>query len=159
VLQTVGDDERPTNRIVLAHEPEFTLGALQICPAKREVMAGTACEVLQPRIMQVLIVLARRRGEVVTRDELIRHCWEGYAVSDDAIHRCIGRIRRLAEAHGGFTLKTIPRVGYQLIEVGAPPAPNVVARWRAHSPLKTAVAMVVVGAFLLAIGFFGGHVF
>lgn len=70
--------------------------------------------------MQVLVALARRRGDVVSRNELIESCWGGCAVSDDAIHRCIARIRRLSEAHGGFRIETVPRVGYQLTET--PPA-------------------------------------
>jgi DNA-binding winged helix-turn-helix (wHTH) protein len=106
----------PLARIILAHEAEFALGGLRIHPSKRMVIAGDQREILQPRIMQVLVLLARRRGEVVSRDELIAACWGGNAVSDDAINRCIARIRRLAEAHGGFALETVPRVGYQLTD-------------------------------------------
>ena len=108
-----------TNRIDLAEEPDFSLGGLQVCPSTRRVVSGGHVAVLQPRIMQVLVALARRRGAVVSRDELMARCWSGFAVSDDAIHRCIGRLRRLAETHGGFRLETVPRVGYQLTEVQA----------------------------------------
>ncbi|GAA0527290.1 DNA-binding winged helix-turn-helix (wHTH) protein [Rhizomicrobium palustre] len=103
------------DQIVLVQENDFQLGGLKVCPSKRLVLAGGARELLQPRIMQVLVALARRRGEVVSRDELMATCWGGFAVSDDAIHRCIARIRRLSESHGGFTLETVPRIGYQLI--------------------------------------------
>ena len=106
----------PLRRIVLAQEGEFRLGALHIFPSRREVVADDHREFLQPRIMQVLVVLARRRGEVVSRDELIMTCWGGQVVSDDAINRCIARIRRLSETHGGFNLETVPRIGYQLSE-------------------------------------------
>jgi len=37
-------------------------------------------------------------------------------VGEDAVNRCIARIRRLAESHGGFAIETIPRVGYRLAE-------------------------------------------
>lgn len=145
-------------RIVLAQEAEFTLGGLRVCPAKREVIAGEVRELLQPRIMQVLVVLARRRGEVVSRDELIVACWGGFAVSDDAIQRCIARIRRLAEAHGGFCLETVPRVGYQLTEQSAPalPQPGLVfgKEWRAF---EVAAMLLVAGALLIAMGFFGAR--
>ena len=105
----------PQNQPVdLAHEAAFSLGALEIRPATREAVAGEATEVLEPRVMQVLVALARRRGEVVSRDELILSCWGGRAVGDDAINRCIARIRRLSESHGGFSLETIARVGYRL---------------------------------------------
>jgi TolB-like protein/Tfp pilus assembly protein PilF len=74
--------------------------------------------------MQVLVALARRRGEVVSRDDLIRDCWNTRVVGDDAINRCIARVRRLSEAEGGFTLETIPRVGYRLMETAAPVGPQ-----------------------------------
>jgi len=106
----------PLRRIVLAQEGEFHLGALRVFPSRREVVADGQREFLQPRIMQVLVVLARRRGEVVSRDELIMTCWGGQVVSDDAINRCIARIRRLSETLGGFNLETVPRIGYQLSE-------------------------------------------
>lgn len=150
-------DDIQTGRIVLAQEPEFSLGGLKISPPKREILAGSRRETLQPRIMQVLVVLARRRGEVVSRDELIRCCWDGYAVSDDAIHRCIGRIRRLAEAHGGFSLATVPRVGYQLTEESGHLPLDAV--WRNRSPVEVAVALLVASVLLVAAGFVGGHLF
>lgn len=110
-----------TDRIVLATEPDFRLGGLEVSPSKRQVAAGEVTENLQPRIMQVLVALAARRGQVVSHDELMARCWGGFAVSDDAIHRCIGRLRRIAETHGGYRLETVPKIGYQLIEVAPPP--------------------------------------
>jgi DNA-binding winged helix-turn-helix (wHTH) protein len=66
--------------------------------------------------MQVLVALARARGEIVTRDQLIASCWGGLAVGDDAINRCVGVLRRLAESEtpAVFSLETIARVGYRL---------------------------------------------
>ncbi len=108
------------SQIILAQESDFNLGGLIVSPSKRQVVAAAGeYERLQPRIMQVLVALALRRGEVVSRDEMMAVCWGGFAVSDDAINRCIARIRRLAETHGGFTLETIARVGYQLNEEGS----------------------------------------
>lgn len=108
-------------RIDLAREAPFTLGGAEIRPAQREFVSGAARESLEPRIMQVLTFLARHRDEVVSRDEMIAACWESRAVGDDAIVRCISRIRRLAESYGGFALETIPRVGYRLTEIKPDP--------------------------------------
>lgn len=106
----------------LAAEPSFGLGPLRVRPTTREVLAdgGGSAEVLEPRVMQVLVELARRRGQVVSRAELIDACWDGRAVGDDALNRCIQAIRRLAERHGGFSVLTVPRVGYRLDESPAP---------------------------------------
>ena len=98
----------------LAREPDFTLGNLQVRPSSREVVSAGECEVLEPRVMQALVVLARRRGQVVSRDQLIEACWAGRVVGEDAINRCIAKVRRLAEAHGSFSVETIARVGYRL---------------------------------------------
>jgi len=143
----------PQNQPVdLAHEAAFSLGALEIRPATREAVAGEATEVLEPRVMQVLVALARRRGEVVSRDELILSCWGGRAVGDDAINRCIARIRRLSESHGGFSLETIARVGYRLSEASpsavpaevTPPQP-VKHRLRPYQIALAATLVLAVG--------------
>ena len=102
--------------------------------------------------MQVLVALARKRGQVVSRDELIETCWEGRIVGDDALNRCISKIRKLGEANNAFRLETIPRVGYRLHAHGsgdavasgpgvAVPAPRL---WR-RLPLAAIAVAVVVG--------------
>lgn len=111
--------------IDLAHEAQFTIAGLQVSPATREVRGPGHAEVLEPRVMQVLVALARRRDGVVSRDDLLQACWGGRAIGDDAIHRCIAKVRKLGEASGAFGLETIPRVGYRLTatEAAAPAAP------------------------------------
>jgi hypothetical protein len=73
--------------------------------------------------MQVLVTLAHRRGEVVSRDQLIEMCWNGVAVGEDSISRCVYRLRKLGETTGAFSLETITKVGYRLLEAIAPPLP------------------------------------
>jgi TolB-like protein len=100
--------------IDLAHEAAFALGAVEVRPAIREVVSGERRETLEPRIMQVLVALARQRGEMVSRDDLIQSCWGGRIVGEDSISRCISGLRRLAEQVGGFSVETVTRVGYRL---------------------------------------------
>jgi len=52
-------------QIELAHEASFTLGPMEIKPALREVVLVGQSQILQPRVMRVLVALAKRRGEVV----------------------------------------------------------------------------------------------
>lgn len=108
----------------LAAEPHFGLGGLQVRPATREVVAAEAADVLEPRVMQVLVTLAGRRGQVVSRNDLIDACWGGRAVGDDAINRCIQALRRLGDARGGFSILTVARVGYRLDELASAVAPD-----------------------------------
>jgi DNA-binding winged helix-turn-helix (wHTH) protein len=102
-------------RVDLAHEPDFALGPVKVFPARREVVGDSFQEVLEPRVMQVLVALARAQGDILSRDDLIECCWEHVIVGEDAINRCIVRLRKTAEASGNaFVIETVPRVGYRL---------------------------------------------
>lgn len=103
--------------ITLAHEPDFRLGEALVRPAMRELVLGHERAVLEPRVMQFLVALHRAEGRVVSKDELIRLCWNGRIVGEDAIIRVASRLRAAAEQGGGghFRLETITRVGYRLV--------------------------------------------
>jgi DNA-binding winged helix-turn-helix (wHTH) protein/DNA-binding CsgD family transcriptional regulator len=115
-------------RVDLAHEPDFEFGSVMVRPALREIRGSGWLETLEPRVMQVLVALARAKGDVVSRDDLIRKCWSGRAVSDDVIYRCVSELRRILDVkHGACTVRTVPRVGYRLSfpsPEGAPEAPR-----------------------------------
>lgn len=157
----------PHRRLDLANEHDFQLGAFRVRPAYREVRRGDVIDILEPRVMQVLAALARRMGAVVSRDELLRDCWGDVSVTDDSLHRCIGRLRKLSESdeRGSFVIETVPRVGYRLVSVDlvdspdiqpartAEPAPKVTARRLGHLPLLAlgalAVTLVAAGGWWL----------
>src|SRR5205085_1486283 len=121
---------------------------------------------LEPRVMQVLVALARAGGAVVSRDELIERCWEGRIVGEASINRCISKLRELSESSGprSFTIETIPRVGYRLMSASEPAAtdkesataPSTALPARPRS--RRAFWLVAVGTALLlvaAFAFFG----
>src|SRR5271154_2048015 len=99
-------DDRPI-LIDLARAAGFALGGLEVRPSTRELVAGGRPEVLEPRVMQGLVALANRVGQVGLREDLVTTCWGGRAVGEDAINRCIGAIRRLSQTHGGFLIITV----------------------------------------------------
>lgn len=117
----------------LAKLSPLKVGNVEIRPDTREVTSAAGSEVVEPRVMQVLIRLVEAAGRIVTRDELVRDCWDNRAVSDDAISRVIQRLRRVSEHVGGFAIKTVHKVGYRLVEAehvavplpqSAAPVPN-----------------------------------
>ncbi len=117
---SAGDELKP---IVLARCATFRIGPVEARPAMREVIGPDARETIEPRVMQVLVALHQARGEIVSRDDLIRCCWDNRVVGDDAINRAISKIRRLGETvgKGAFGIETITKVGYRLMSE-APPA-------------------------------------
>ncbi len=107
---------RPVRPVDLARVRPFRMASIEVRPASREVVCGDRREVLEPRVMQVLVALAFARGEILTRDDLIAACWGGRAVSDDAINRVLSRLRALARDFATFQVETIIKVGYRLVD-------------------------------------------
>ena len=118
---------RDNDPIILARAPEFSLGGVVVRPALRQVVAAEGREeILEPRVMQVLVALARAEGGIVTRDDLTRSCWDGRVVGEDAINRVISRLRRLTEGtgQGAFRIETVTKVGYRLLIQDCEAAPT-----------------------------------
>jgi serine/threonine-protein kinase len=118
---------RTVARVVLAHEAVVRLGPLTIAPALRQIVhADGRDEIVEPKVMEVLVVLLRADGAILTRDELCAAAWEGRIVGDDAINRVLARLRRLSAglAAGVFRIETITKVGYRLVrlDTATPPA-------------------------------------
>lgn len=137
--------------IDLAQEANFDLGFLRVRPAKCEVEWNGASQILQRRVMQVLVVLAHARGGVISQNDLVMRCWRGLSVSDDAIFRCISKLRKLAAGYpdAPYAIETIPGVGYRLTSSGFAeddPAVDLAApresRFRV-SPLVIVTALLV----------------
>ena len=144
--------------IDLSRTTDFSLGRTRVRPSACEVLGPGGAVRLQPRVMQVLVALAASEGTTLSRDALVARCWGGKAISDDAIARCIQRLRRLsgAEAAGSFTIETIATVGYRLMETRAPiapePAATVVAQPGRRPPLLVlAVAAAVIAGLLMVV--------
>ena len=114
----------PGRHIDLTQQPDFAIGNLRVSPRACDVIAEGGRVRLQPRVMQVLIALARAGGELVSRRSLVQACWGDIVVGDDSINRCIQRLRRLSqeEARGAFVIETVPRLGYRLEAAEAAPA-------------------------------------
>jgi DNA-binding winged helix-turn-helix (wHTH) protein/tetratricopeptide (TPR) repeat protein len=135
--------------IELAHSRPFRIGTLEVRPESREVVDGSRRETLEPRVMQVLVALASAKGHTLSRDDLIESCWGGRAVSDDAVNRVISRLRALARSFGGFTVETISRVGYRLVEqdrasMNDAPAPIPVSPMRRSILIGTGASVALI---------------
>ncbi|HEU4819590.1 MAG TPA: winged helix-turn-helix domain-containing protein [Qipengyuania sp.] len=84
-------------------------------PSMRTIEGPRERVTLEPKVMQVLLAFCDARGAVITRDDLIRECWGGRIVGDDAVNRTIAELRRVARESGAsVAIETIPRIGYRL---------------------------------------------
>lgn len=72
---------------------------------------------LESKMMAVLVYLAARAGEVVTREELERDIWQGRIVGYDALTGCVTKLRKTLgddPRHPRY-IETIAKKGYRLI--------------------------------------------
>ncbi len=105
----------PSRPSELAEHAAFAIGDATATPARRQIEGPNGRIVVEPRVMQVLVMLAGAEGRVVSREQLNAVCWNGQAVGDDALNRAIGEARRaLANAGSGVKIETIPKIGYRL---------------------------------------------
>jgi Tol biopolymer transport system component/DNA-binding winged helix-turn-helix (wHTH) protein len=152
---------RAVPAISLAEEEDFSLGPLRARPAAREVSIGDRVETIEPRVMQVLVILARAAGAVVSREQLIDRCWGGRVVGDDAVNKAIVKVRALAglSEEPAFEIETIPRVGYRLRQcqentskaIPVPTASPVVSvKTRSWRWMGLAAAAIVIAASAVA---------
>ncbi|NKB37934.1 MAG: tetratricopeptide repeat protein [Gammaproteobacteria bacterium] len=95
----------------------FILDGWEVLPLAGSLKKGEKQLHLEPKVMDVLLCLARHQGEVVSRDTLLSEVWGKVIVTDDAINRCISEVRTVlgdTERQRNY-IRTIPRRGYSLI--------------------------------------------
>ena len=122
---------------------------------------------LQGQPLQVLAVLLKRAGDIVTREELRAQLWttDTFVDFDHSLHNAIARLREVLadSAERPRYIETLPRRGYRFIapvEAGDLPAPSSAAdsappTARPVSPTHTKYRNFLAAAFLtsLLIGF------
>ncbi|MDJ0711288.1 MAG: winged helix-turn-helix domain-containing protein [Woeseiaceae bacterium] len=77
---------------------------------------------LEPKVMEVLVVLARYSGHVVSRNDLLKAVWPDVVVTEHTLSRCIYQLREalrdvsVGRQEKAFeAIETLPRRGYRLI--------------------------------------------
>ena len=95
----------------------FQLGPWLIQSVRNLILRGGVEIHLTPKAMDLLVCLAKRPGEVVSRDFLLRDVWDGASITDDAITRCIGELRRAFDddPRNPAVLETVSRRGYRIV--------------------------------------------
>ncbi|MBT8066967.1 MAG: winged helix-turn-helix domain-containing protein, partial [Gammaproteobacteria bacterium] len=74
-------------------EKGFTIGDWDVLPGRGVLRRGEHEERPEPKVFAVLLSLAGRDGELVTRDELVDEVWDGRPTSDEPVNRCLSQLR------------------------------------------------------------------
>jgi DNA-binding response OmpR family regulator len=93
------------------------VGDLRIEPAERRVWRGEVEVSLTAREFDVVELLVRRAGQVLSKDEILARVWEDdFAGDPNIVEVYIRRLRRkLDEPFGRHSIETIRGAGYRLV--------------------------------------------
>ncbi len=104
-------------------ESGFRLGAWTIEPLAG-ALRGPDGELrhLEPKVMDVLVLLAERPRQLVTRQRLLNAVWGPHVSADQLLTRAISEIRRALDDHRAQPayIETVPKRGYKLIATVSP---------------------------------------
>jgi DNA-binding winged helix-turn-helix (wHTH) protein len=95
----------------------FRLGEYLVEPSLNRLSRGDSTTQLELKVMDVLVCLAERVGEVVTRQEIVDRVWATEFISDNTLTHAITELRNALgdDARNPSFIETIHRRGYRLI--------------------------------------------
>ena len=95
----------------------FRLGSWIVEPASGTLRQEDEIVHLAPKVMDLLLLLVSRQGEVVTKDELISSVWPDTFVAETALTRSISELRHSLNDSTGTPvyIETIPKRGYRFL--------------------------------------------
>jgi len=151
---------------------EFLIGQWRVQPDLNTITNGAGSVRLEPKVMEVLVVLAQYAGEVVPKEDLIRSVWPETFVTDDVLIRCISELRKIIEKDPKHPqlLQTIAKRGYRLVVTVEPlvpqtqettnaPATHVTLQPAAtSSPAKQSWAQRHIAGLAIMLGFSGAAI-
>lgn len=128
-------------------EPCVNIGHFQILPETCRIKCGSAMIHVEQKCMDVLMLLASRPEEVVSRAAILDAIWPASSSGDQALNRAISNLRKALDdcPDSPSIIETIPGRGYRLIaecrpsHVTFPMQSAEALPWRQRIPRKAAV--------------------
>ena len=103
-----------TGSVVL---PEvFWVGEYRIHPGENQVRCEAGSIQVEPKVMSLLVYLARNAGSTTTREQLFEAVWPGVVVTDDTLTQAVAKLRKAFgdDARNPRYIQTVPKGGYRL---------------------------------------------
>jgi len=152
----------------------YEFGSIRLDPAKRSLARAGESVPLPPRAFDLLLLLVKRRGELVPKEELLARIWPDIHVEESSLPVMISLIRRAIGDDGRkqHEIQTVSKYGYRFIsevketpiaeplpassvdpETGAPLGPQLATPQSLNRSFPrvsvTAAGLVVIAALLL----------
>lgn len=95
----------------------FFFGDWQVEPSANTLRKGKQLQQLEPKAMDVLLLLCRHAGEVLSSDDIVRQCWPDTDTGDNPLHKTITQLRKALgdNATSPIYIETIRKRGYRTL--------------------------------------------
>lgn len=95
----------------------FFFGDWQVDPTANTLRKGKLQRQLEPKAMDVLLLLCQQQGEVLSTEEIINQCWPNTAIGDNPLHKTLTQLRQALDdsATKPLYIETIRKRGYRTI--------------------------------------------
>lgn len=99
-------------------------GEFELDEGTFELRRGGAALAVQPKVLDLIVYLARHRDRVVTKDELLRELWSGVAVSEASLSQAVSAARRALgdSSTEPAVLRTVRGKGFRFVAAAEPVA-------------------------------------
>lgn len=134
---------------------EFRIAGWHVVPSTNRIHADGKAVKLEPRVMDLLVYLSRRQGQVVTREDMERAVWTGMVVGYDTPSAAVRKLRKALgdDPRRPRIIETFSKRGYRLVAPvkalsEARPAPKPVRNWISSRPTGTGSRWLLGGTIL-----------
>jgi len=143
---------RPEKELAQHPLDRFCVGEWVVIPAENRLNSRHDSRRIEPRTMEVLVCLAERAGDVVSKTALIDYVWEGRFISEGTLTNAIAELRAALgdDARDPRFIETIPKRGYRLVAAVEPVSSSTADNTQAPPRRPRAILLAAVAAVLLA---------
>lgn len=127
------DPSEKKDRVRIARKYKFDDYVLD--PDQHSLMRSGTLVSIEPKVFDLLLLLVKNAGELISRDTLIDLVWQGRIVSDSAISACVAAVRRAVGDNGESQaiIRTVARRGFlccadvEIVEAASPASPRALS--------------------------------
>jgi adenylate cyclase len=114
-------------RVATADKQAYEFGEFRYDCEQRVLLRGGRRVALEPKVLDVLDILVKNEGRIVSKDELLKAVWPDVTVEDVGLARNISLLRKALDEDGssGQYIETVPRRGYRFVGNGGKASESV----------------------------------
>ena len=104
------------NILLIKNTRIFFIGNWQVNPSTNTLRRGELIKQLEPKAMDVLLLLCAQQGQVLSADDIASRCW-GMNIGDNPVHKAITQLRKALDDKPSTPtyIETIRKRGYHII--------------------------------------------